>query len=910
MVIIKNIEIRSTLRKDNYLELASNLSHVNINSGDYLIKVGVNKILATTKVIETEYKTNILFLNQKVLDNLHIPTRTKLNLKVDGTTLILGPIIGVFISEQKIQLLKDGGWDSVYWRFQNYGLKHAGLVYFFMLADIDWDELKVDGYYFDQNKSWTKCSFPLPEVVYDRCFGLVGRENAYSLRQMIADKGLSVKVFNKVVRITKIDTYQHLTNYPDVNDHLPVFLIYSPENLSHLINKFKSLYIKPDNLYKGKGIVKVTQGDGHFLITFREDDSNKAIKCQDIGDLQQQIELMLQGGITYVIQADIELATFLGNRFDMRVMLQKRESLLWDVTAINARITPLGSVISGPRSGGKAFRIKDVLAMSLPGKEAEIIEQIKSLAIKIGCKMEEKYGLLGELGIDLGVDVNGKVWLIEVNGRPLKVSFTVMKDRSITKLIYQSLIFFGFSLCGFDITPKIKSLSSSIYGLYSIKLWEQDWPQRIIYLNPQQMKTLMFEPGQLITLQVGFSSVEVEIRIQEADLSFNTMYLSGKAFYDLPYYHGENISLIMVSDCDLVLNPTVGMTISVDSRDYIEESYEIKKTALLALEKGIFLYFFSLDRIDWKRELVLAHYLKADKKWDKKYLPFPQVLYDLATFPFDQEKRLEAKEANRRLRQDHHLLVINSMRSLGKWQTCNALTFFEGTKQFVPETTLLSTSDLKYFLDKYNFTFAKSNYGSFGEEVLRLEQTENSYLCRTGGVKVKEWVFYNITNLYEFLLEELGADTILQNDIALAKLNDRIFDMRVLCQKDISGQWNITAINFRVAPAGGVITNHSAGADEVLVVPGDKLPHPDLSWESITCFTKKILLALEAVFGTMGEIGLDVGLDMQGKLWLIEANSKPNTIGYRELTTEDIYSQVYGRPLDYAKFLVKQMFSC
>ena len=53
MVIIKNIEIRSTLRKDNYLELASNLSHVNINSGDYLIKVGVNKILATTKVIET-----------------------------------------------------------------------------------------------------------------------------------------------------------------------------------------------------------------------------------------------------------------------------------------------------------------------------------------------------------------------------------------------------------------------------------------------------------------------------------------------------------------------------------------------------------------------------------------------------------------------------------------------------------------------------------------------------------------------------------------------------------------------------------------------------------------------------------------------------------------------------------------
>lgn len=692
---------------------------------------------------------------------------------------------------------------------------------------------------------------------------------------------------------------------------MPVFSIYSPKDLSRLFNKFKSLYIKPDKLNKGTGVIKVTQEEYHFLITFREDDTNKVIKCQDFDDLQQQLNLMLQANLKHVIQADIELANFLGNRFDMRVMLQKRESLLWEVTGINARITPLGSVISGPRSGGKVLRVKDALAMSLPGKEDEIIEQIKSLAIKIGCHMEEKYGLLGELGVDMGVDVNGKVWLIEVNGRPLKVSFTFMKDRAIIKSIYQGLILFGFSLCGFDIKPKIKSLSSSLYSLYYLKLLEQDWPQRIIFLNPQQMKTFMFEPGQIITLQVGFSSVEVEVRIQEVDLSFDTMYLSGSAFYDLPYYHGENISLIMVSDCELVLNPTVGMTISVDSRDYIEESYEIKKTALLALEKGIFLYFFSLDRIDWKRELVLAFYLNPVKKsWHKKYLPFPQVLYDLATFPFNMEKRLEAKEANRRLRQDHHLLVINSMRSLGKWQTCNALTFFNQTKQFIPDTTLLSTSALKYFLDKYDYTFAKSNYGSFGDEVLRLEQTENSYLCRTGGVEVKEWVFYNITNLYEFLLEELGADTVLQKDIALAKLNDRIFDMRFLCQKNIVGQWNITAINFRISPAGGVITNHSAGADEILVVPGDNLPHAALSWENITCFTKKVLLALEAVFGTMGEIGLDVGLDAQGKLWLIEANSKPNTIGYRELATEDVYSQVYGCPLDYAKFLVKQFSSC
>ncbi|TGE31490.1 hypothetical protein E4K68_16545 [Desulfosporosinus sp. Sb-LF] len=70
-----------------------------------------------------------------------------------------------------------------------------------------------------------------------------------------------------------------------------------------------------------------------------------------------------------------------------------------------------------------------------------------------------------------------------------------------------------------------------------------------------------------------------------------------------------------------------------------------------------------------------------------------------------------------------------------------------------------------------------------------------------------------------------------------------------------------------------------------------------------------MLLALEATFGTLGEVGLDVSLDEDGKLWLLEANSKPNTIGYNEVTNEEVLSQVHGLPLDYAKHMIIRMYN-
>jgi hypothetical protein len=154
----------------------------------------------------------------------------------------------------------------------------------------------------------------------------------------------------------------------------------------------------------------------------------------------------------------------------------------------------------------------------------------------------------------------------------------------------------------------------------------------------------------------------------------------------------------------------------------------------------------------------------------------------------------------------------------------------------------------------------------------------------------------------------LGNKAIVQEGISLAQIQEKPFDMRVLAHKNIRGEWIISTISFRIASPEAVVTNVSSGASEIIAAPGEKLPHPNLSWENINNFCYKTLLALESSFGNLGEVGLDVGLSSSGTLWIFEANSKPNTCDYTGHISEKTCNLIYGLPLDYSKYLAGRMF--
>lgn len=344
--------------------------------------------------------------------------------------------------------------------------------------------------------------------------------------------------------------------------------------------------------------------------------------------------------------------------------------------------------------------------------------------------------------------------------------------------------------------------------------------------------------------------------------------------------------------------PSYGLIVSNKTWKNIHKSKAIKKRALLAHKKGINFYCFPLDYVNWNNNQVEAYYLDpVNDLWIKKTVPVPLVIHDRGSIPGPDTIKSFSKKGSVR-----NLLWINTTRTFGKWETYKALSSNKITMNCIPETAFLTFPMMTRFLKKYRYCYIKSNYGRRGRGVFRIERNNNEYLCKTGGNSIKSWHFNNSKKLYAFLVKTLGKMSIIQQGISLAEINSSPFDMRILVQKNINNKWVISGLNFRIARPGAIVTNFAAGASDIFIAPGQKIPYT-ITWYELENFALNIVKSMEKYFGRLGEIGLDVGIDKKGKLWLIEANSRPSSIAYRE-APEDACNQIFGLPLDYSYYLL------
>ena len=147
-----------------------------------------------------------------------------------------------------------------------------------------------------------------------------------------------------------------------------------------------------------------------------------------------------------VIQEAIPLLKYKDNPFDIRALVQKDGSGKWKVTGIIARIFAEGSIISSPRSGGKIAPIEQVLMPKL--FREEVLEGIEHFTTQAAARIDQELGLFAELGFDLGIDQSGKVWLIEINGKPLKVSLDRLLNHHLSTLAYTRPLEYAIYLAG------------------------------------------------------------------------------------------------------------------------------------------------------------------------------------------------------------------------------------------------------------------------------------------------------------------------------------------------------------------------------------------------------------------------------------------------------------------------------
>ncbi len=437
--------------------------NLNINKNQIILSIGSLDINLNVVILDEHNNLNLnrLYLSKNVKNYIYLDEGTLLQLKqIDNNHLSIGPLIGVFINQEKFDYLLKGKGITAYTQFFKACESLYGLCCFFSIETIDWNNKLIKGLT-KKNSQWIMNTFPLPKIIYDRNVENNCRAESILLRNKLGDR---CHILNSMPKLAKLQTFDALRKNPKLNYILPETIPYKDVNdLKIALNKYHSIYLKPDALSKGKGIFRVKKiSDTEYSVEYRTAEENHKFTLTNLSNLENVMAPFYEKGGGYLIQQEINKAPFDNSDFDLRVLFQKNWQGTWHISGISGRISAPDSVITSPRSGGRVENFEVILKRTFNetyDTPNGIYSNILYYGKEICSSIETEFGDCVELGLDIAIDTNKRIWIIEVNGKPLKVSLKRLNDPSLFSLCNKRPIEYAVYTSGF------KSADTSLGGL-------------------------------------------------------------------------------------------------------------------------------------------------------------------------------------------------------------------------------------------------------------------------------------------------------------------------------------------------------------------------------------------------------------------------------------------------------------
>jgi len=184
------------------------------------------------------------------------------------------------------------------------------------------------------------------------------------------------------------------------------------------------VYVKPARGRQGKGISVCRRRERGW--SWRRADQGPS-RARVLPTAQAVVDACRRGrpGERFLAQQGLDLVKLSGGTVDIRVIVQRDRRGEWGVSAIGVRKGRRGGLVSNLHAGGRAlsfFRLARGTRLKRP--PSRIRRDIKVLALDTAAAMSRVYPTLGELGIDIGLDVHGKLWILEINRQPGRALFS------------------------------------------------------------------------------------------------------------------------------------------------------------------------------------------------------------------------------------------------------------------------------------------------------------------------------------------------------------------------------------------------------------------------------------------------------------------------------------------------------
>ncbi len=391
----------------------------------------------------------------------------------------------------------------------------------------------------------------------------------------------------------------------------------------------------------------------------------------------------------------------------------------------------------------------------------------------------------------------------------------------------------------------------------------------------------------------------------------------------------ESIHLqMMITEDGIQLGPVIGLLLGNENYRY-NTAYMRRHSDILGIyhQVGGLICAFSPETIDWEKKSAYGLYHNYfNQGWEYGELPLPEVVYRRNSHTKPQPLH--------RLKQVTGGKVFNSER-LGKWDIYEIIKDCEPIKPFIPETQMIKNfSEVDEFLNKYEKVILKPTYLSRGRGICVIERVKddgkklsiNHYYSNANykmftmvgdygkHFRIHDYRYFDEGEIFTFsswalqtFLEKedfFVTPYLIQPLLPLAKINGSPFDVRIVMQKNESGEWIHSGTECRIANHGNFLTNISRGGyalflKETLQQAFGYHMNTELIEKEMLQLCYQFCQAMDQTGEHYAEFGIDVAIDIEGKLWFIEANVFPSFKGFKHMNYDN-YLSIRYQPLLYA----------
>ncbi|WNQ09968.1 YheC/YheD family protein [Paenibacillus aurantius] len=333
---------------------------------------------------------------------------------------------------------------------------------------------------------------------------------------------------------------------------------------------------------------------------------------------------------------------------------------------------------------------------------------------------------------------------------------------------------------------------------------------------------------------------------------------------------------------------------------------------------GMAVTVFSPEGIDADTGRVHGYRYNPDSAgWESGSYPFPSVLYDRMFYSDPGLYRASREQLKRLIRQNGVRLL--GRRLEGKWSLYRLLREDPSLAPHLPRTERYQgASRLIRVLSSWGRVILKPDGGTQGKGILLIAKSPEGGFRVSGRDAANHPVdrtFSRSSGLFDWIEEMIGERRyLLQEYLTLRTRGGLAYDIRSLMQKNGKGEWSLTGMAARHGQAGSLTANLHGGGSASEALPFLKAQFGMDAARALLSVLHRlsgsIPPVLEDHYGPLAELGLDFGIDTSGKVWILEANSKPGRAVFHMTGDRRARLGSIHNPVAYARFLLDRQKLC